>query len=210
MTVPDRVRAPTYCDANVCRPPVYTRIPGQDFPIVAISEHEPAVGGNPRDHRGILRIDRAVPDFAAWTHVVVVLLTLQPELRAREQIRAVQMIPVDVSDDDVGDLIGLDPEPGLQGVAGPHVVDRLPLRHELVAIEPRIDEDDALGRSQDPDHHRDVEPARGIRVGDERRHTKGGKCREPDGVDLVERCLFDPRDGHEPEQTEAERDEPQE
>ena len=107
-----------------------------------------------------------------------------------EQIRAIRVIPVRVRDDDVRDFVRRDAEALRERVARPNEVLRLPELDELVAIEPRVDKDNAAARgvAQRPDGEGNVDlrPALGAR--DQRRQPVRD-VREADGEDIVARRL---------------------
>jgi hypothetical protein len=104
--------------------------------------------------------------------VITVLLSLDPDRRVGKKIRTIDMVPVRVRNDDVGDGFRIDACCG-DGDSRGAVVTRLPLVDELLTVEAGVDEHDPAVRAlQQPDHHRNVEAARAIRAGHEPGHGK--------------------------------------
>jgi len=91
-------------------------------------------------HRGHVTIDTLMQRFTRGPNVIVELIGLEPDARVREQIDAVGVIPVNVRDDDVRDIVGSNPG-ALEGLSGCLVVARLPLDDELVVVKAGVDED---------------------------------------------------------------------
>src|SRR5690349_13801962 len=65
-----------------------------------------------RQHRRILRIDRLIEHGATVVRVMLEFVPLEPDARLREQIGAVQVVPMDVRDDDVADVLWLHSQGG--------------------------------------------------------------------------------------------------
>jgi hypothetical protein len=100
---------------------------------------------------------------------MLVFRSLNPEARVREKVRAVQVVPVDVRDDDVAHVFRPDAE-ARQGSRGALIRRRPPASKELVAVETGIHEHVPSARqSGEPYHQRDVRAA--TRVGT--RHERG-------------------------------------
>jgi hypothetical protein len=81
------------------------------------------------------------------------------------------MIPVDVADDDIGDVAcsepgSLDPRGWLL------IIRRTPLADGLLAVKAGIEQDIATAALDEPHHHCDIHFAVAIRARDEARHAK--------------------------------------
>jgi hypothetical protein len=119
--------------------------------------------------------------------VVLVFLPLDPDARVGEEVNAVEMIPVHVGDNDVGDLFSANAKT-LDGGGGTHIVDGPPSRDEFVPVEARIHQYDsatsAWGADQ-PHHERDVHAPRRVGAGNERSYPELRQRAVADGVHLV-------------------------
>ena len=80
----------------------------QDLDRITVHKLHPAGAAQVTKHPGIQRVDRATARSAGAVNVVLVFRALDPDSCIREEIRPVEMIPVDVRDNDVGDLLGTD------------------------------------------------------------------------------------------------------
>lgn len=138
------------------------------------------VGQHPRH----VAVDRAVVGRPAVAHVVRVLVPLQPDLRPREQVGAVGVVPVDVREDDVGHVVRPEADP-LDRLARPDVPGRMPLAHELVAVEAGIHQDRPAFAPHHPEHHRDVDGVRARRAGNQGALRELRDGRKAHGVHLV-------------------------
>src|SRR2546427_4331765 len=102
-------------DANVLRRVGVARAgidadAGKDFDVVAIHQVHAASRGN-ADKLG--KVFGVNPEASAarpecLVHVILKFLPLEPDVGARKQVNAAHVVPVTVSDDDVGDVFGLD------------------------------------------------------------------------------------------------------
>ena len=91
---------------------------------------------------------------------------------------------MDVRDDHVGHGVGRDAE-SLERLGGTHEVGRLPGIEELLAVEARVHQHAApRGVAQEPEHHRDVELARGVRPRDQLVNREAADRGVAHGVDL--------------------------
>ena len=140
---------------------------GQNFLRVAVHQRDAALGVQLHQADNVIGIGgsaaMAVPGFAG---VIFQLVFLNPDFRLGKKIEAVGVVPVDVTDDQVRDLVGFDAR-ARDGIGRLGVIGGMPLAHELVAVEAGIDQDVVASAFHQPDHHGDVHLARGVGAGDE-------------------------------------------
>jgi hypothetical protein len=122
--------------------------------------------------------------MVASADVMLVLVLLDPHPRVREEIDAVRMIPMDVRDDDVGDVLRTHTGTLHRG-GGRAEVHGLPALHELVAIESGVHEYRATIAANQPDGHGDVHSAARVGAGNEPTYGEAGDGRVANRVDVV-------------------------
>src|SRR5271154_1671921 len=81
------------------------RDPGNDLPRIAVDERHATVAVETGQHSRVRRIDPPIEGLAIGADVMTVLVALDPDARLWKQIRAVEVIRVDMRDDDVGDVL---------------------------------------------------------------------------------------------------------
>ena len=92
-----------------------TRVHGDarnHFPRIPIHELDATGAMQLRQHVRIHGVDGVIQRLAIRPHIVVVLGLLDPDARLGEEVSPVEMVPMDVRDDDVGDVLGLESDFG--------------------------------------------------------------------------------------------------
>src|SRR5437867_6758191 len=110
------------------------RDPGYDLYRITSDELHASGLLHRGEHLRVVDVDRPIEHGTRVVGVMLHLLSLQPDACTRKEIGAVEMIPVDVRDDDVGDVLGPDTERRERGT-GTHEPGGLPSVQKLVAVE---------------------------------------------------------------------------
>jgi hypothetical protein len=95
------------------------------------------------------------PRLPGLAGIILQLVFLDPDFRFRKQIEAVGVIPMNVADDHVGDVLGLQTYL-FQGLGRLDEIRWMPTADEFVAIESAIEKNVFAGAFDQPDVHGDV------------------------------------------------------
>ena len=115
--------------------------PGTTVLGVPVDQADPSLPLQASEHCCIDRIDPAGEWFPVGPDIVFVFGALQPHPGPRKEISAIHAIPVDMGDDDIGDVLRAGT--GFLDRSGRlDEVHRLPLREKLVAIEAGVEQYD--------------------------------------------------------------------
>ena len=150
-------------DANVLRRVGVARAgidadAGKDFYVVTVHEMDAASGSTADKLGKVLGVnsEASAAGLERLVHVILKFLPLEPDLGARKQVNAAHVVPVTVSDDDVGDIFGLDA--GLRdGFIRGQVILHGEKFEPLCAVEAAVHQDCASTSAHQPEDHGDVE-----------------------------------------------------
>src|SRR5579862_2046127 len=118
--------------------------------------------------------------------VVLEFLFLNPDTSFGEEIDAIGMVPVHVTDDYIGDIVRSDAE-WFQSVGRFYEILHVPVFEKAVVIEAGIEQDVAAIAADQPDRHGDIEFSAGIGASDKFGHGKSRNGGVTHGVDFVAR-----------------------
>lgn len=136
---------------------------GKQLNVVAVNELKPSFGVEFNEFLDILRVDPAVitaglPGIAG---IVAKLLFLNPDCGFRKKVDATHVVPMRMTNDDVGDFFRLNSRK-FYGFIGANVVGRGKFIEESIAVVPAVEENVVSPAADQPDHHRNFDFLVGI------------------------------------------------